>query len=70
MIYISVLENQKALKNTLRLKSKKIQGPFKDLHKNLWTFQGKMEFKDFPWTSPKIRTLYFSRLCEPWYMMQ
>ena len=31
-----------------------IQGLFKDLHRNLRTFQGKMEFKDF------------SRLCEPW----
>ena len=29
-------------------KLKKIQGLFKDLHRHLTTFQGKMEFKDFP----------------------
>ena len=37
----------------LHSKLKKIQGLFKDLHRNLRTFQGKMEFKDV------------LRLCEP-----
>ena len=35
-----------------------IQGLFKDLHRNLRTFQGKMEFKDFSRTSPKIQGLF------------
>ena len=49
MTYI-VLDNQKALKNTLRATTftlKKIQALFKELHRNLRTYQGKMEFKDF-----------------------
>ena len=41
----------------LNSKLKKIQGLFKDLHRNLRTFQGKMEFKDFSRTSPKIQGL-------------
>ena len=45
--------HQKTLSMPLNSKLKKIQGLFKVLHKNLRTFQGKMEFKDF------------SRLCEP-----
>ena len=47
MIYI-VVENQKALKNSFEpshSKLKKIQGLFKDLHRNLRTFQGKMEIE-------------------------
>ena len=46
-------EHQRTLSKPLNSKLKKIQGLFKDLHNNLRTFQGKMEFKDF------------SRLCEP-----
>ena len=42
---------------------KKIQGLFKDLHRNIRTFQGNVKglFKDFPF---KFKD--FSRLCEPW----
>ena len=47
-------KHQKTLSRPLHSKLKKIQGLFKDLHRNLRTFQGKMEFKDF------------SRLCKPW----
>ena len=51
MIHI-VMENQKALKNTFQAtthsKLKKIQGIFKDEHRNLKTFQGlSLKFKDF-----------------------
>ena len=42
----------------LHLKLKKIQGLFKDLHRNSMTFQGKMEFKDFSRTPPKIQGLF------------
>ena len=59
MTYI-VLDNQKGLKNTfqqLHLTLKKIPALFKELHRNLRTFQGKMEFKDFSRTSPKIQGL-------------
>ena len=35
-----------------------IQRLFKDLRRNLRTFQGKMEFKDFSRTSPKIQGLF------------
>ena len=42
----------------LRLKLKKIQGLFKNLHRILRTFQGKMEFKDFSRTPPKIQGLF------------
>ena len=44
-------------------RQRQIQGLFKDLHRNLRTFQGIMEFKDFLRTSPKIQGL--SRLWEP-----
>ena len=37
---------------------KKIQQLFKDLHINLRTFHGKMEFKDFSRTFPKIQGLF------------
>ena len=50
MIHI-VMENQKALKTLSRpphSKLKKIQGIFKDEHRNLKTFQGlSLKFKDF-----------------------
>ena len=42
----------------LFLKLKKTQGLFKDLHRNSRTFQGKMEFKDFSRTPPKIQGLF------------
>ena len=42
----------------LFLKLKKIQGLFKDLHRNSRTFQGKMAFKDFSRTPPKIQGLF------------
>ena len=41
----------------LHLKWKKIQGLFKDLHRNSRTFQGKMAFKDFSRTHPEIQGL-------------
>ena len=50
--------HQKTLSMPLTSKLKKIQGLFKALHKNLRTFQGKMEFKDFSRTSPKIQGLF------------
>ena len=40
------------------LKLKRIQGFFRDLHRNLRTFQGKMEFKDFSRTSPTVEGLF------------
>ena len=61
MIYILSWPNknrQKTLSRPLHLNLKKIQGLFKDLHRNLRTFQGKMEFKDFSRTSPKIQGLF------------
>ena len=42
----------------LHSKLKKIQVLFKDLHTNSRTFQGKMEFKDFSRTPPKIQGLF------------
>ena len=56
MIYIlswTTKKHQNTLFRPLRLKLKKIQGVFKDLHRNLRICQGKMEFKDFSRTSPK-----------------
>ena len=61
MIYIlswTTKKHQKTLSKPLNSKLKKIQGLFKDLHRNLRTFQGKMEFKDFSRTSPKIQGLF------------
>ena len=46
--------NSKPLNSTL----KKIQGLFKELHRNLRIFQGKLEFKDFSRNSPKIQGLF------------
>ena len=37
---------------------KKIQGLLKDFERYLRSFQGKMEFKDFARTSPKIQGLF------------
>ena len=51
-------DHQKTLSMPLNSKLKKIPGLFKDLHRNLRTFQGKMEFKDFSRTSPKIQGLF------------
>ena len=42
----------------LNSKMKKIQGLFKDLHRNLKAIQGKMEFEAFLRTSPKIQELF------------
>ena len=56
-----VSDNQEALKTLstrLHSKLKKIQGLFKDVQRNLRTFQGKMEFKDFSRTPPKIQGLF------------
>ena len=39
---------KETLSKPLHSKYKKIHEIFKDLHGNLRTFQGKMEFKDFP----------------------
>ena len=61
MIYIlswTTKKHQKTLSRPLHSKLKKIQGVFKDLHRNLRTFQGKMEFKDFSRTSTKIQGLF------------
>ena len=58
MIYIlswTTKKHQIVLSRPPHSKLKKIQGLFKDLHRNLRTFQGKMGFKDFSRTSPKIQ---------------
>ena len=51
MIYIlswtTKRHKKKNLSRPLRSKLRKIQGLFNDLHRNLRTFEGKMEFKDF-----------------------
>ena len=51
-------KNKKTLSRPQHSKLKKIQGLFKDLHRNLRTCQGKMEFKDFSRTSTKIQGLF------------
>ena len=56
-------KHQKTLSRPLHLKLKKIQGLFKDLHRNLRTFQGKWNSKTFQGLSLKLRD--FSRLREP-----
>ena len=61
MIYIlswTSEQYKKILSRPLHSKLKKIQGLFKDLQRNLRTFQGKMEFKDFSRTSHKIQGLF------------
>ena len=50
MIYNLSLTTRKALKNTFRATTFKVE-------ENSRTFQGKMEFKDFSRTSPKIQGL-------------
>ena len=54
---ISKSMHSKLVSMPLLLKLKKIQGLFKDLHRNSRTFPGKMEFKDFSRTPPKIQGL-------------
>ena len=51
-------KHKKTLSRPPHSKLKKIQRLFKDLHGNSRTFQGKMEFKDFSRTSPKILGLF------------
>ena len=58
ILYWTIKKHQKTLSRLIHSKLKKIQGLFKDLHRNLRTFQGKMEFKDFSRTSPKIQGLF------------
>ena len=61
MIYIlswTTKKHQNILFRPLHSELKKIQRLFKDLHRNLRTFQGNMEFKDFSRTSPKIQGLF------------
>ena len=56
------LPNQKSLKTLSRqLHTFRVEGnskTFQDLHRNLTTFQGKMEFKDFSRTFLKIQGLF------------
>ena len=57
MIYIlswTSKKHQKIFSSSLHSKLKKIQGLFKDLHRNLRAFEGKMETTDFLRTTPKI----------------
>ena len=56
---------KKTLSRPLLSELKKIQGHFKDLHRNLKTFQGKMEFKDFSRTPPKIQGLFKTGMRTP-----
>ena len=61
MIYIlswTIKKHQKILSRSLHSKLMKIQALFKDLHRNLRTFEGKMVFKDFSRTYPKIQGLF------------
>ena len=61
MIYIlswTIKKHQKILSRSLHSKLTKIQALFKDLHRNLRTFEGKMVFKDFSRTYPKIQGLF------------
>ena len=55
---LTTKKHQKTLSRPLHSKLKKIQGLFKDLLRNLRIFQGKMEFKDFSRTSPKMQGLF------------
>ena len=61
MIYIlswTTKKHQIILSRPLHSELKKIQGIFKNLDRNLRAFQGKMEFKAFSRTSPKIQGLF------------
>ena len=63
MIYIlswTTKKHQKILSRPVHLKLKKIQGLFKDLHRNLRTFQGKNEIQGL-----SLKFKQFSRLGEP-----
>ena len=58
----SVLDNQKASKNTFQatftFKVEENSGTFQGLAKKFKDFSGKMEFKNFSRTSPKIQELF------------
>ena len=61
MIYIlswTSKKHQKILSSSLHSKLKKIQGLFKDLHRNLRAFEGEMESTDVLRTTPKIQGLF------------
>ena len=61
MIYIlscTTKKPPKTLSGLLHSKLKKIQRLFTDLHRNVRTFQGKMEIKDVSRTSPEIQGLF------------
>ena len=62
MIYIlswTTKKHQNTLFRPLHLKLKKIQGLFKDLHRNLRIFKGKWNSRTYP-----LKFKDFSRLCE------
>ena len=66
MIYIlswTTKKHQKILSRLLHSKLKKIQALFKDLHRNLRTFQGKWNSRTFQGLPLKFKD--FSSLCEP-----
>ena len=66
MIYIlswTTKKHQKILSRLLHSKLKKIQALFKDLHRNLRTFQGKWNSRTFQGLPLKFKD--FSNLCEP-----
>ena len=61
MIYIlswTIKKHQKILSRSLHSQLKKIQALFKDLHRSVRTFEGKMASKDFSRTYPKIQGLF------------
>ena len=61
MIYIlswTSKKHQKIISSSLHSKLKKIKGLFKDLHRNLRAFEGKMKSTDFLRTTPKIQGLF------------
>ena len=63
MIYIliSVLDKQKASKNTFQATKFKVEEnsrTFQGLAQKFNDFLAKMEFKDFSWTCPKIQGLF------------
>ena len=65
MIYIlswTTTEHQKTLCGSLHTKLK-IQGHFKDLHRNLRSFEGKWDSRTFQGLPLKFKD--FSRLCQP-----
>ena len=55
------MDNQRASKNTFKATTFKVEEnlrTFQGLHRNFWTFQGKMEFRESSRTSPKIQGLF------------